>query len=142
MTLQEWTPLYSRLCAALGRKETPAQLRAYFDAMHSFPAFVVTEAVVTASSRTWPPTHPHAGELREIAVGIRRAKVAPASMCDVCHGSTWTQHHCEGVTHAVDGLPIRPISLARFCGHGDIVHQAHEFAVRCYQCWQPMERAS
>ena len=89
MTLQEWTPLYSRLCAGLGRKETPAQMRAYYDALSDYSVLLVTEAVKSACVRVWPPTHPHAGELRELARQHRNAHSAPAATCDLCHGEGW-----------------------------------------------------
>lgn len=131
MTLQDWTPLYSRLCAALGRKETPAQLRAYFDALGSFSTGVVTEAVKIACSRTWPPTHPHAGDVAEICHGIRRSHTVPASTCDVCHGDKFTITQCEG-WHQVAGQVV-PVNRQALCRR-DFPHAKHEDAHFCYQC--------
>jgi len=132
MTLADWTPLYARLCAGLSRKESPAQSRAYFDAVSEFPASVVADAVVQACSTTWPPTHPHAGELRGLAINIRRARTTvPASACDVCHGDKFTYSTCEG-WHSVNGK-AEPVNRQQLCRR-DFPHAKHKDAHFCPQC--------
>lgn len=133
MTPQDWEPLYSRLCGGLGRKETPAQHRAYFDALHTFPVTVVTEAVLRACSRTWPPTHPHAGDVVDLASAVMRERAVPGSKCDVCHGETFTVHFCAGVSAPDGRTKPAPVDRSEYCGR-DWVHADHDFARRCYQC--------
>lgn len=132
MTLQDWTPLYGRLCAGLSRKETPAQLRAYFDALSEFQTHVVAEAVKVACSRVWPPTRPAAADVREIAIGIRRNHLVPASACDVCHGDLFTVAWCEG-WRSVPGGKAEPVNRQALCER-DFPHRSHENAHFCYQC--------
>lgn len=134
MTIQDWKPIYERLCGGLSRKATPAQERAYFDALRTFPAFVVAEAVRRASARTWPPTHPHAGDLVELAAVQMRERAAPKATCDVCHGDTWEQFHCAGVTATGPETKPLPVDRANYCGR-DWVHADHDYARRCRQCW-------
>ncbi len=133
MTLQDWAPLYSRLCAALGRKETPAQMRAYFDALSEFTTAVVVESVKVAGSRVWPPTRPAAGDVREIAQGIRRQSTVPAAVCDVCHGDRFTVTQCAGWRSGGPGQRPDPVDRQALCGR-DFPHAAHEEAHPCRQC--------
>lgn len=140
MERSSWVHEYKRLLTAFGKKTNTEQSAEYFLALQPHTGACVHDAITSAirESKYWPTP----ADLVERAKTARHNHQVPVSACDVCHGSTWTQHPCDGVTHADGGLPIRPINPSRFCGHGDIVHQWHDYARRCYQCWQPMEQAS
>lgn len=139
MTSQEWRPIYERLCGALERKPTPAQERAYFDALSSYPVSVVADACRQAASRTWPPTHPHAGEIVELAASLRRARTVSAAACDVCAGDKFQQWHCAGVTAPDAQTKPYPVDRSQYCGR-DWVHADHAWATTCPQC-HPVSRA-
>lgn len=134
MTAQDWRTLYERLCGGLSRRPDPAQERAYYDALSRYPVAVVSEAVRQACAKTWPPTHPHAGDLVELASVEMRGRVAPASTCGVCGGGTWMVHHCAGVSAPDNVTPPAPVDRAHCCGR-TYVHADHDYATRCPQCW-------
>jgi hypothetical protein len=138
VTFDEWTPVYGFLCAGLSRKEDGKQARAYWEALKSFPVTVVREAVTIAISRTWPPTHPHAGDVAECCTAVMRSRSVPASSCDVCHGDKFTIAQCEG-WHQVGGQVV-PVNRQALCRR-DFPHAAHEDAHFCWQC-HPAARAT
>ena len=123
--------MYERFCGGTERKVTPAQERAYFDALSRFSSGVVAEAVKRACSRTWPPMRPQAGDLVELCAVVLKERAVPGSVCDVCQGDKFTYTHCEGWT-AKNGEAM-PVNRQALCRR-DFPHSAHDEAHPCYQC--------
>ena len=131
MTFEDWTPLYGYLCAGLSRKEDGKQCRVYFEAVKLYPGHVVAEAVKVAVSRTWPPTHPHAGDLAECCTAVQRSRNLPMATCDRCQNVKFLITECAG-WKAGQGQP-EPVDRQRLCGR-DFPHGPHEDAHPCPQC--------
>ena len=87
-----------------------------------------------ACAKTWPPTHPHAGDLAELASVVMRERRAPLATCEVCKNSTWRVLPCAGVSAPDAVTPPAPVDPKQHCGH-TFVHADHDFCVRCPQCW-------
>lgn len=140
MDREVWAREYGRLCTAYGKTPSTEQARVYYAALEHLQGVCVTEAVTEAvrESRGWPS----AADLAERSRQIRRERYsAPAGACDVCHGETWTIHECAGVSAPDSVTRPSPVSRHEFCGR-TYVHEGHDFARRCYQCWQRMDGAA
>lgn len=133
-----WTHQYKRLLTAFGKKANPEQSAVYFTALSHFVGASVHDAVTQAikDAKFWPTP----AELVERARTAQHAHRVPATACDVCHGSTWEQFRCDGVTSTKEGP--RVTNHAQFCGVGDAPHQDHGYASRCRQCWVSLERTA
>ena len=133
MDREQWAKEYARLCTAYGKSPNTEQARVYFAALDAYPIAVVADAVTEAvrESRGFPT----AADLSDRAVRIRRGRpMAPAGACGRCHGSTWIELHCAGVSAESATAEPRPVDRSHCCGR-TWVHADHGFAVRCDQCW-------
>ena len=138
MTRTEWAHEYKRLCTAFSKKAHTDESAEYFTALQSFHGACVHDAVSRAIREA--KYYPKAAELTEFARAARHAYSGPTAVCETCHGSTWTQHPCDGVVAHKDG-PV-PTDHGRFCGVGDVPHQHHAYARRCHVCWVRVEGAA
>jgi len=123
---ETWAREYIRLCSAYGRTPNMEQAGVYFDALGSFPASCIGEAVTGAirESRGWPT----AADLAERARQVRADKFsAPAGACDVCHGSGWV--FSSGQPTGYQLPPGR-----RGADAPAPVAWTPEYARRCWQC--------
>lgn len=126
-----WLTEYKRLLTAYNKAANPEQMGIYFDALRSYPGPCVSQAVTAAIStaKTWPS----AADLVERVRAVLALHDRPLATCDVCHNSTWVEHHCAGVSAPNAQTKPAPLDRAQWCGR-DWVHADHGFCVRCYQC--------
>lgn len=144
MERTQWGHQYRRLLTAFTKKSNAEQSGEYFLALQPYPGACVHEAITGAirEAKYWPT----AADLVERARLARHSHQVPASACDVCHGSTFTQHMCSpetpcGADHpAIERVPIFKPNPA----HTTWIERSymHQYARRCWQCWPSNERAS
>lgn len=142
MDRAQWAHEYGRLCRAFSKDVNPEQAAVYFDALRTHPHARVGDAVSSAlrEMKRFPPV----ADLLERIRNAKQTYLLPARACDVCGGSTWTIHKCTpempcGADHPkVERMPVyRPGSTE----YRERPYM-HDYARRCYQCWQPMEQTA
>lgn len=131
MDRETWAREYRRLLTAYNRTSNAEQIGVYYAALSGTPTVCVVEAVTSAirESKTWPTV----ADLVERARLARPDHTAPASICTVCHGNRFTQHHCAGVSAPDGASKPMPVERSQYCGR-DWVHGDHPYALRCAQC--------
>ena len=127
-----WMREYKRLTTAFGKKPNAEQAAVFFDSLRHFAASCVAEAVgqVIREAKYFPTP----ADVSEKARAVRTSAALPIATCDVCANSTWTTHHCAGVSAPDGRTKPAPVDRGQYCGR-DWVHADHVYVRRCRQCW-------
>ena len=142
MEKEAWAREYKKLITAYNKTSNSEQARVYFEALSSFPAPCVADAVTSAirESKHWPS----AADLAERARLARPAHLAPASASGMSGGSTWVTRVCSperpcGADHPkTTRVAVREGEALRFTD-GPFVH---DYSDRCPQCWVGRQRGA
>jgi hypothetical protein len=133
MTQVQWKTEYDRLTKGFGRKPDIGQMDTYFDILGEYGIASVEGAVTKALAES--KFFPKVAELVGGVHAYRRDHQAPATLCTVYAGPTFTILHCDGKQLAGapgdDPRPLVPVNpFAEYVCHRDYAHPAHEDARR------------
>jgi len=100
MTWDDWLPHYRRLVKTYNKTESGEQCAAYFEVLKGFTPLVIERAITRTLAEE--KYFPAVSDIREHASYVMAGMLAPASICDVCHGDTWVDAEplqANGVTY-------------------------------------------